>query len=198
MELLRVSHTPARRQAIFSDISQKGSMTSELFQQLLLHLGRQYAQLATRGLPASTVSAAPPIKSVADSHSIAVKSGDVFKPIVRSKSGLSVALKTVLDGPIRPAPPAPVLKAQVLSKEMSTKAVARIEGSSKEVLGRIEATPTGHAVVGEAKRFGEAVYTWGGKEWARRRVDAALPEPVVLQRLIEGRSASPQARQLNS
>ncbi|RXK41646.1 hypothetical protein M231_01146 [Tremella mesenterica] len=184
MELVRISSIPSRRQAIFPDMTSKDSLTLDLIQELLLLLGKQYSLLSSRGLPTRSIT--PVVKApTQDSHSISLKSGDIFRPAPKQKSVLQSALKSVLDGPIRSTPPEPVLRAQALGKQVGQKAVERIEGLEREVIGKIEDVPVGRAVVGEAKGLWEGLYSWGGKEWARRRVEIALPEPVVLKRLVD-------------
>ncbi|EIW73621.1 hypothetical protein TREMEDRAFT_59795 [Tremella mesenterica DSM 1558] len=184
MELVRISSIPSRRQAIFQEMTSKDSLTLDLIQELLLLLGKQYSLLSSRGLPTRSIT--PVVKApTQDSHSISLKSGDIFRPAPKQKSVLQSALKSVLDGPIRSTPPEPVLRAQALGKQVGQKAVERIEGLEREVIGKIEDVPVGRAVVGEAKGLWEGLYSWGGKEWARRRVEIALPEPVVLKRLVD-------------
>jgi nucleoporin NDC1 len=195
MELLRVAHIPARRQAIFTDISKTPTLTTELWQELLIQLGHIRHTTVTRG--GSLVASAAPTSSSArrapDARTIPVRSADIFRPASKPPSTLQTALKTVLDGPIR-APPQPVLKVQQLGRMAQEEAGKKVEEVQQQVLGRIEAIPVGATVLSEAKGWNQALWSWVGREWARRSIQRSLPEIVLAQRIIEGKSFRYTAR----
>ncbi|WVQ96832.1 hypothetical protein IAU59_003939 [Kwoniella sp. CBS 9459] len=180
MELLRVSHIPAKRKIIFEDIS-KSPLVLELWQALLLQLGQVYSNLS--GAPSSSAAASAPLKSSApDPRAIPIKQGDIFRPISKQKSGYN--LSSVLDGPIRSVPPEPVAKVS----ELGAVAVKRAEEVQGQVLGKIQATPVGGAVLSEAKGYRASVEGWMGKEWARRGLrtsNVGVEEWLIAHRIIE-------------
>ncbi|WVQ80581.1 hypothetical protein IAT38_002686 [Cryptococcus sp. DSM 104549] len=183
MELLRVVHVPLRRKAIFDDIAKSSNLTLELWQELLLQLGRVNYTLITRGTP-GTAKAAPPTLAASavgpDPRAIPVRQADIFRPTLKNKSS-SFGLKGVLDGPIRATPPSPVAKLG----QASALAVKSLEGVQGEVVKRIEAAPAGRVLVGEAQVARKGVNEWGGKEWGRRSVRAVLGDVLIAQRVIE-------------
>lgn len=187
MELLRVSHLPNRRKAIFTDISKTPTLTAELWQELLVHLGRIHHNLVTRGgyRIASASSAARP-SSAPDPRSIPVRSADIFRPATKPQSSLQLALKNVLDGPVR-APPQPVLKVQQLGRMAQVEAGKKAEEVQKQVMGRIEATPVGATVLSEAKGWNKAMWSWVGEQWVTRTVQRSLPEVLLAKRIIESK-----------
>ncbi|WWD18367.1 hypothetical protein CI109_102817 [Kwoniella shandongensis] len=182
MELLRNVHIPLRRKALFDDISKSPTLTTELWQELLLQLGRVHSTLVSRGAPSSSSTASRPATarpSAPDPRAIPVRQGDIFRPITKQRS--TFGLKAVLDGPIRSAPPEPVVKVT----QAGALAVKRVEAVQDQVMGRIEATPVGGAIVGEAKGLRKGVYDWAGKEWAKRNMRIALADMLIAQRIIE-------------
>ena len=183
MELIRVVQLPARRKAIFADITRPPTptLTHEIWQELLLHLGRVHYTLVTRGgsrsfsAPAASQAAVTP-----DPRSISVKQADIFRPVVKQKSSYGLSL---LDGPIRAVPPQPVTQLVQATRQIESKAVAQAKQVQNEVVGRIEATPMGHTVLGEADGWTDAVYSWMGLEWAGRSIGQSLPD-MDLARLV--------------
>lgn len=185
MELLRILHDPVRRKAIFSDISKTPPLTHELWQELLLYLGRANFIIVTRGgsRPLST-SSAPRAAPAPDPRAIPIKQGDIFRPVVKKPSSFGLSS---LDGPVRTAVPSePVLRINHKAQEVEIKAVGQAKQIQGEVTKRIEANPTGHQVLGEAEGWLDAIYGWMGIEWARRNVERALPDQGVIRLLIEG------------
>jgi hypothetical protein len=178
MELLRVANTPARRKAIFSDMSRSPPLINSLWQEMLLSLGRSYQTLSSRGIASASrpPSAIKPASTGPDPRSIAIKQADIFRPVVKQKSTLSLALQNVLDGPIRPTPPTPVTKVGEAAMIVRQRAVKSAEDVQAQVVGRIEATPLGNKVVSEAKGWSARTHAWVGRTWATRRFDGVLPD----------------------
>jgi hypothetical protein len=189
MELLRISHDPVRRETIFSDIS-KTPLTHEIWTELLLHLGRVNHNLVTRGGSRPlTTSAVPQAVKPPDPRAIPIKQADIFRPVVKKPTTFGLSL---LDGPVvRAVPPEPVMRATQATMQIEGKAVEKAKKLQSEVVGRIEATPTGHTALGEAAGWIDAVYGWVGGEWARRSVERSLPDPDVF-RLIVDSTCSPR------
>ncbi|WVF69334.1 hypothetical protein IAT40_004110 [Kwoniella sp. CBS 6097] len=180
MELLRVSHIPAKRKIIFEDIS-KAPLALELWQALLLQLGQVHSNLSG-GSVSSAAPSAPVKSSSPDPRAIPIRQGDIFRPIVKQKSGYN--LSSVLDGPIRSVPPEPVAKVS----ELGAVAVKRAEEVQGQVIGKIQATPVGGAVLSEAKGYRASIEGWMGKEWARRGLrssNVGVEEWLIAQRIIE-------------
>ncbi|OCF30604.1 hypothetical protein I316_07732 [Kwoniella heveanensis BCC8398] len=180
MELLRISHIPAKRKIIFDDIS-KSPLALELWQALLLQLGQVHSNLSGSSSTSSTPSA-PSRPSAPDPRAIPVKQGDIFRPVTKQKSGYS--LSSVLDGPIRSVPPEPVAKVT----ELGAVAVKRAEEVQGQVIGKIQATPVGGAVLSEAKGYRASIEGWMGEEWARRGLrvsNAGVEEWLIAQRIID-------------
>ena len=189
MELRRIVHTPARRKAIFTDLSKTPPMIYELWQELLLHLGEIHLRLASRnGVPRPLVTASGP--RIAHPNAIPIRSGDIFRPVIRSKSGLALTLQSLLDGPVQPLPH-PVARVQQATKAITSQAVAQVGHVQKEAVERLESTPTGHLVIEEAKGFLADIYGWYGAEWACRRVSAAISDYSVIPLIIDSEPAIP-------
>ncbi|ORY31431.1 nucleoporin protein Ndc1-Nup [Naematelia encephala] len=183
-ELLRVSNLPNRRQALFADIPRNPSSTSQslicdLFENLLILLGRSHQTLVTRGgALSSSSSPAPTSRPAPDVHTAQIRSADIFRPVAKPKS----ILQNLLDGPIRSGPPPiPVQKAEIQVKQITGKAVERVEGVKKDVIGRIE----GYPVVVKANGWLGAVYAWSGEEWARRNVVSAIPDVDQIRLIVD-------------
>ncbi|WWC88802.1 uncharacterized protein L201_003715 [Kwoniella dendrophila CBS 6074] len=178
MELLRISNIPAQRKVFFSDIANTPNLTTELWQALLLQLGQINAQLVSIP-PSANSTAAPARPSAPDPRSIAVKQGDIFRPIAKKQS--TYGLKGVLDGPIRSVPPEPVAKVA----QVGNLALQKAEQVQGQVVGKIEATPIGESVLGEARGYKQSIHDWMGKEWAIRGLNANASDWLLGQRIIE-------------
>nr|XP_018262516.1 uncharacterized protein I303_05533 [Kwoniella dejecticola CBS 10117]OBR84674.1 hypothetical protein I303_05533 [Kwoniella dejecticola CBS 10117] len=180
MELLRISHVPAHRKALFSDISNSPNLTTELWQELLLQLGRINSRLSAPLPTASTGTAPPPAKpAVPNPRAIPIKQGDIFKPIAKKQS--TYGLKEILDGPVGQAPPEPVAKVA----QVGTLAIKKAEEVQNHVVGRIEATPIGGNVLSEARGWRQGLYDWLGREWAIRGLRSNARDWLLAQRIIE-------------
>jgi hypothetical protein len=197
MELLRVVNTPSRRKVIFADDSSKSStLINELWQALLLSLGRSFQILSARGAPRRSPifapASAPPKAATSgpDPRAIAIKQADIFRPVVKQKSTFSLALHNVLDGPIRPTPPAPVAKVGEAAMFVRQRAVKGAEEVQARVAGRIEANPVGNKMVTEARGFSERTFGWEGRTWAGRKVEEALPDAESVQWIIDSERIS--------
>ncbi|ORX40202.1 nucleoporin protein Ndc1-Nup [Kockovaella imperatae] len=179
MELVRISRDSARRKAIFADISKQPVLTHELWQALLLHLGSAHQTLSIRGgsTASSTAPAVQP-RPIRDSHTIALKSADIFRPAVKQRSTIASTLQHVLDGPPQnhPAASQAVVRAEEIAKAMEAKAVGQVKGATEQVIGRIEGTQVGAQVITEARGWLDGMNDWAGRVWADRQVTAALPE----------------------
>ena len=180
MELVRVSHDPARRKVIFSDVSKMPILTHELWQELLLLLGRSYQSIQARGgrlQPSGPIARVSPPR--VDPHTIKPVQADIFRPVAQKKSKIETVLQNVLDGPIRPPPPA-VMQAEraVLKAETSTmKGVARVQ---KGVLDKVGAFPVG-GVLSAARGV-------KGMIWAKRSIEASIPDPIRLEWILDSKS----------
>nr|XP_019012623.1 uncharacterized protein I206_02118 [Kwoniella pini CBS 10737]OCF51404.1 hypothetical protein I206_02118 [Kwoniella pini CBS 10737] len=180
MELLRISHIPAHRAAFFSDISKSPNLTTELWQELLLQLGRVNSKLSAPPVTASSGTTPPPAKpAVPDPRAIPIKQGDIFRPIAKKQS--TYGLKEILDGPVGQAPPEPVAKVA----QVGTLAIKKAEEVQTQVVGRIEATQIGGTVLGEARGWRQGLYDWLGKEWAIRGLRGNAADWILAQRIIE-------------
>jgi hypothetical protein len=116
---------------------------------------------------------------------MAIKQADIFRPVVKQKSTLSLALQNVLDGPIRPTPPTPVAKVGEAAMIVRQRAVKSAEDVQAQVVGRIEATPLGNKVVSEAKGWSARTHAWVGRTWATRRFDGVLPDVELALWIID-------------
>jgi len=184
MELLRVVHDKPRREIIFLDISRSPVLTHEIWQELLLQLGRQYQHLSTRGGSLSSSRPVPVQASGPDPRAIQVRQADVFRPSAKPKSGLQSAIENVLDGPIEPTPPQ-VINAERKVLEVGAKPLKQIEGLLEVGLEKVESTRTGEVIVQTSLGMKQDVQQWTGKEWARRNVRNSLPEPEVIRWIID-------------
>ena len=179
MELLRVAHDPIRRQAIFIDISKTPSLIHEIWQELLLHLGRANYKLVTRGGSRPLIaSSVPQTTAQPDPRAIPIKQADIFRPVAQKPLTFGLSL---LDGPVRAKPPQPVIKAT----EKTLRAVNEIKQVQGQVLERIESTPTGHTVLIEATGRLDIIYGWAAEEWARSSVERSLPDQDLVRHIID-------------
>ena len=210
MELLRFSHDSRRRKAIFEDISSRPVLIHQLWEHLLLQLGSAHQTLSFRG--GLMLSAAPVARArrppPADSHSIALKSGDIFRPIAQKRSPFSSVMQNVLDsssptGAVRTPPQVlakPIMQAENALKQVEDEAVLKITGAretavaqakdvQEKLTGRIEATQIGEKVLGEAKSVLDGIYSWIGREWAVRQADGSLPDTTIICWIIDSEYA---------
>ena len=191
MELVRVAHDPSRRRAIFSDVSRSPVLVVEVYQSLLLMLGTTYKTLATRGGYSTPVTVLPKRTAASDPHMISLKSGDVFKPVPRSKSSFGLTLQHVLDGPIKATPPRPVVNAEIMAKKVEDNALIRARAVTSQVAGRIEGNPVGATVIRETKDWLNGVNSWAGRHWVSRQVDVSLPDTDILRWTVDGQRSFP-------
>ena len=184
MEVRRVVHNPARRKAIFNDISQSPPLTHQIWQGLLLHLGRTNYALVTRGGSRPlTASPAPRSAPAPDPRAIPIKQADIFRPAVKKPSTFGLSL---LDGPVRAMPPEQVLRAAQKAVQIEGKAAEQVKQLQGRALEKIEGTETGHKVLDEAQSRLSAVYEWAGEDWAGRSVERSLPDREIIQHVIDG------------
>ena len=195
MELLRISHDPARRKTIFADISKQPVLTHELWQSLLLHLGAAHQALSTRGgLGPRPAAPAAPSRPIQDSHTIALKSGDIFRPVVQKRSPFSSVVQHVLDGPPQqnPAIAQAVVRTEEAVRKAETVALGQIKGRTEQVIGRIEGTEVGQQVFNEARGWLDGMNDWSGREWAVRQVDGAVPDPTKIRWIVDSELSRPR------
>lgn len=174
---------------IFDDISRTPVLTHEIWQELLLQLGRQYQHLSTRGGYLISSRPAPVQPSGPDPSAIQVKQADVFRPTTKPKSGLQSTIQSVLDGPIEPTPPQ-VINAERTVLQVGAKPLKQIEGLLGQGLGKVESTRTGGVIVQTSLGMREEVHQWIGKEWTRRNIRISLPDPEILRWIIDSKSRS--------
>lgn len=190
MELARIVHDPVRRKAMFSDISKTTPLTHDIWQQLLLHLGRANYKSVTRGgsRPLASPTAQQTVKTP-DPRAIPIRQAEIFRPVIKKASSYGLSL---LDGPTQAVPPEPVLKLSQRAMHIEGVAIERAKQLQHQVVGRIEATPTGHTVLDETQGWIDASHAWAGMEWARRNVQRALPDPDATRLIVEsGRTFDP-------
>jgi hypothetical protein len=189
MELLRVSYDPTRRSKIFNEPAASPNartvLVLEIWQELLLHFGAAYKTLATRNGAVVTRGAPLPARpSGPDPRAIQVKQADVFRPVVKQKSTIGLALQNVLDGPVKPTPPA-VINAEQAVIAAESKALKQVEGVAKEAVKRLEGYERGKVVVKETQGIIESIFTWSGQQWARKSVRTSVPEPMVVEWILD-------------
>lgn len=182
IELQRVAHSEKRRKDMFADTS-KPALTHDVFRALLLCLGDTYAVLAAKGRKATPSAAAPPLAPPPDSHTIALKTGDIFKP-TKKPSGLQGMVASVLKG--RPQPtPEPVRLAVDRVHRAEALVARKVEEEVPVVEKWAASVPFLGPVVGTVKLLRGGFASWAGAEWSRRAVFAAVPEPDRLARLVD-------------
>lgn len=180
LELQRVAHTPQRRKEIFADTS-RPALTHEIYKALLLSLGDSYAALSFRPAPRAPKTAPAP-----DSHSISLKSADIFKPA--RKTGLQALVTSVLDS--KPTPTPPVVLEAAKSVHAVEKAVAkRVEAPVVAAEQWAESAPILGPVFSSVRLVRGGFAQWAGAEWARRKVSAAVPQADRLSRLVDSESS---------
>jgi len=184
MELMRVARIPARRQAIFGDLSTHPVFVHQLFEALLLQLGKRYTTISTRGgLRPAVKAAAPVMPTGPDPRALQVKQADIFRPTVKANSAIGSTLQNVLDGPVI-APPA--WAAKVDPSVVGPKVLGQVEGVASEAVKMIEGKPYGDKVIVEGRGVLKSLYAWTGREWARNNVAICLPDPMVVSWIIDG------------
>lgn len=187
MELMRVARIPTRRQAIFGDLSTHPVFVHQLFEALLLQLGKRYTTISTRGGLRTAAKAAAPVKpSGPDPRALQVKQADIFRPTVKANSAIGSTLQNVLDGPVI-APPS--WAAKVDPSVVGPKALAQVEGAASGAVKMIEGKPYGDRVVVEGRGLLKSLYAWTGREWARTNVATCLPDPMTIAWIVDGESA---------
>lgn len=188
MELMRVARIPARRQAIFGDLSTQPVFVHQLFEALLLQVGKRYTTISTRGGLRPAVKAAAPVKpSGPDPRALQVKQADIFRPTVKANSAIGSTLQNVLDGPVI-APPA--WAAKVDPSVVAPKVLGQVEGVASGAVKMIEGKPYGDRVLVEGRGFLKSLYAWTGREWARNNVAICLPDPMTISWIVDGRPHS--------
>jgi len=184
MELQRVARSPQRRAAIFADTS-KPALVHELWKQLLIQLGNTHATLVARGTtPKPAAAKAAPALAAPDSHSIALKTADIFRPAPK-KTGLQKVVGQVLEGTPQPTP-APVLAMAESARRAEADLLRRAEPRVQAAEAWAAGTPVIGQVVATAKLVRGGFSHWAGAEWTRRNVAAAIPEQDRLERLVDG------------
>jgi len=190
MELLRIVHIQDRRKVIFADTATNSQpdLTTAIWQELLIHLGRINQSITTRG---GTRSLSRPITSAArpttsDTRAIPLQSGAIFRPAIKQGSGIQSMFKNVLDGPIQPVPPQIANKA----KQIEDIVEKQTEKAAQGALEWVERKPvSGPVLKNSATWLDSRVWSQLGREWARRNVVLCLGDMVLAQRIIESTSA---------
>lgn len=186
MELLRVVHSRDRRKRIFEEVANntQSDLTTSLWQELLIHLGRVNHTLSTRGgarIAARPAVSAAPVSRPSDTRAIPLQSGAIFRPAIKNQSGLQSFFTNVLDGPIQAAPQ-PIKKVQQTEAKGEEKARAAAQGAL-EWVERKEIT--GPVIKQSTTWLNSNVWSLVGRDWARRSIVASLDGMIVAQRIIE-------------
>lgn len=182
VEMRRLAHSKARRAAIFADTS-KPALTHELWRALLLQLGESYSTLANRGDAPKAKQAAAPVAAEPDAHSIALKTGDIFRPAPK-RTGIQAIVGTVLEGAPQPTP-APVLAVAESARRAEANLFKSVEAPAHAAEEWATGTPVLGPLVSATKLVTGGYAHWAGAEWARRNVFAAVPEFDRLAGLID-------------
>jgi len=190
MELLRIVHIQDKRKVIFADTATNSQpdLTTAIWQELLIHLGRINQSIITRG---GTRSLSRPITSAtrppsSDTRAIPLQSGAIFRPAIKQGSGIQSMFKNVLDGPIQPVPP------QIANKAKQIEGIVekQTEKAAQGALEWVERKPvSGPVLKNSASWLDSRVWSQLGREWARRNVVLCLGDMVLAQRIIESESA---------
>lgn len=185
MELLRIVHIRDKRKLLFADTATNSQpdLTTAIWQELLVHLGRVNQTITTRGgtrtamRPASTSARLP----ASDTRAIPLQSGAIFRPAVKQRSGLQSMFTNVLDGPIQPTPQI-VNKAKQIESDLEK----RTEKAAQGALEWVERKPVSGPVLKKSTTWLDSqVWSQLGREWARRNVVLSLGDMVLAQRIIE-------------
>ncbi|WOO77694.1 uncharacterized protein LOC62_01G001257 [Vanrija pseudolonga] len=183
IELQRLAHNKAQRTAIFADVARPAQIHL-IFKVLLIQLGKNYEVLANRGAaPKAKAKAQVHAPSAPDAHSVAIKTGDIFKPAPK-RTGLKAIVGTVLEGTARPTP-APVLAAAHAVENAEVAVVKRVEKPIHEAEEWAVAAPFIGPIIRAGKLANGGFTAWVGKEWASRSVAAAVPDLDVLARIVD-------------
>lgn len=192
MEMMRVSRDPARRKAIFENLSQQPVLIHQVIEALLLQLGKRFNTLQTRGGLVATAKPAAPIKpSGPDPRTIQVQQADIFRPSARASSVVGSTLQNVLDGPVV-APPD--WTAKIDPSVVGPKVMGQVEGVAGEALKMIEGKPYGGQVLDGGRGFLASLNGWTGREWARSNVAISVPDPMIITWIVDGESAEAQCK----
>jgi len=189
MELLRIVHVPEKRKNIFADTATNSQpdLTTAIWRELLIHLGRINQSITTRG---GTRSRSRPVASAArpttsDTRAIPLQSGAIFRPAIKQGSGIQSMFKNVLDGPIQPVPP------QIANKAKQIEGIVekQTEKAAQGALEWVERKPvSGPVLKNSATWLDNRVWSQLGREWARRNIVLCLGDMVLAQRIIESKS----------
>lgn len=189
MELIRIVHSPERRKVIFSDVATNAQpdLTTALWQELLVHLGRVNQTLVTRGGTRVATRPAPssvPASRPSDARAIPLQSGAIFRPSIKNQSGLQTFFTSVLDGPIQ-ATPQTIKKVQQIEGKGEEKAKEVARGALEWAERKSIAGP----VLKQSSTYMEEHF-WNqvGREWTRRHVALSLGDFALARRIIESQS----------
>lgn len=188
MELLRVVHNKERRRAIFSETATNSQidLTSAIWQELLIQLGRVNQTLSSRGGTRVAARLAPtsvPASRPSDARAIPLQSGAIFRPAIKQSSGLQTFFTGVMDGPIQATPQA-VKKIQQIESKGEEKAQAAAQGA----LEWVERKPISGPVLKQSTSWlDENIWSIAGREWARRSIGLSLGDMILAQRIIESK-----------
>lgn len=183
IELQRLSHNTGQRTAIFADVARPAQIHL-IFKVLLIQLGKNYEVLVNRGAaPKAKPKAQVHAPAAPDAHSVAIKTGDIFKPAPK-RTGLKAIVGTVLEGTARPTP-APVLAAAHAVENAEAAVVKRVEKPIHEAEEWAVAAPFIGPIIRAGKLANGGFTAWVGKEWAHRSVAAAVPDLDVLARIVD-------------
>lgn len=186
LELQRATRSQSRRKELFADTS-KPAMVHELFRALLLTVGDSYSTLDTKGRKPSA-SAPNPIRAPEpDSHSIALKTGDIFKPVPKA-GGIKAVVASVLEGKPQPTPE-PVRLAVDRVHRAEALVARKVEEDVPLVEKWAASMPFLGPVISASKLARGGFLKWAGSEWSRRAVFAAVPEADRLARLVDSKSS---------
>lgn len=180
-------HNKERRKAIFSETATNSQtdLTTAIWQELLIHLGRVNQALSTRGGTRVTSRPTPtsvPAARPSDARAIPLQSGAIFRPAVKQSSGLQTFFTGVMDGPIQATPQA-LKKIQQVESKGEEKAQAAAQGA----LEWVERKPISGPVLKQSTSWlDENVWSVAGQEWARRCIGLSLSDMILAQRIIEG------------
>ncbi|KAL1408319.1 hypothetical protein Q8F55_005125 [Vanrija albida] len=183
IELQRLAHNKTQRTALFADVA-RPAQVHLIWRALLVELGQQYQVLANRGsAPKAKPKAQNQAPAQPDAHSVAIKTGDIFKPAPK-RTGLKAIVGTVLEGNARPTP-APVLAAAHSVERAEAVVAKRVEKPIHEAEEWAVAAPFIGPVLRAGKLVNGGFSAWAAKEWAHRSVDAAVPDLDVLARIVD-------------
>jgi hypothetical protein len=192
LELLRIAHSPEKRKIVFADTATNSQLdlTTAIWQELLIHLGRINQTLTTRGgtrTSSRPAASSAPRSAPSDTRAIPLQSGAIFKPAIKQKSGLQTIFTSALDGPIQPTP-------QIVNRAKQIEGVVekKTEKAAQEALEWVERKPVSGPVLKKSTTWLDSnVWSQLGREWARRNIVLCLGDMVLAQRIIESESNVP-------